>query len=268
MATKATQENLKAGAMSEAKEVRPPVKLTDISVTFGQPGTETLALRNINIELKDGELVVFIGRSGSGKTTALNVISGLVPISHGKVEVLGGNPVQARHSLGYMFARDALLPWRTARGNVEFALELRGVPKAERGRRSLEYLEMVHLGSMAKRFPIQLSQGQRQRVALARTWAVEPELILMDEPFAAVDAQTRENLQSEFIRLWVLSRRSAIFVTHDLHEALLMADRILVFKDGEVVADRSVKLERPRTIEEILSDAETAELLQELRAYL
>ena len=143
-----------------------------------------------------------------------------------------GTVAAARSRLGYMLARDALMPWRTVRQNVEFGMELRGVGKSERLRNAERLMDMMKLGPYMDHYPGQLSQGQRQRVALARTWAISPEVLLMDEPFSALDAQTREVLQNEFLDIWMRGKKSIIFVTHDLNEAVTLADRIIGFPKG------------------------------------
>jgi NitT/TauT family transport system ATP-binding protein len=243
--------------------------LDHVTVRFARPGGGvTTALENVSLELKEGELLVLVGRSGSGKTTALNVLAGLAQPTDGVATVLGKRPVAARAHLGYMFARDALLPWRSAVRNIEFGLELRGVPKEVRRKRALEYLDMVQLKDYFGNFPSQLSQGQRQRVALARTWALSPRVLLMDEPFAALDAQTREALQAEFLRIWAIERRSIVFVTHDLNEAIAIGDRILVFANGRLAREFSVPFERPRDVFEIASHPEALAMFREIRELL
>ena len=244
-------------------------RLSDVSVRFKRPGGGiTTALDRVSLELREGELLVFVGRSGCGKTTALNVLAGLVQPSEGAATILGKTPVAARIDLGYMFARDALLPWRSAKQNVEFGLELRGIDKTERRKRTLHYLELVHLQDYVGNFPTQLSQGQRQRVALARTWALSARVLLMDEPFAALDAQTREALQAEFLRVWALEKRSVAFVTHDLNEAICLADRILVFTDGRIAREFIVPFQRPRDIFEITANPEAQAMYREIRDIL
>jgi NitT/TauT family transport system ATP-binding protein len=205
-------------------------------------------LRDVDLTAQAGEFTVVVGRSGCGKTTLLNILAGLIP-AQGDVHVLGTTPEAARQRMSYMLARDALLPWRSARKNVEFPLEVRGIDRETRHQRAVEYLTLVGLEQSLDLHPWQLSQGMRQRVALARTWALEPDLLLMDEPFASVDAQTRLLLQSELLRLWERQRTSVLFITHDLNEAIALADRIIVMREGIVAHDIRVPFERPRELE-------------------
>lgn len=224
------------------------MSLADVTVTFATPGGGSRnILDGFSIEARPGEFLVLIGRSGCGKTTVLNLLAGLLTENSGDVSVLGTTPRAARSRLGYMFARDALLPFRTAQGNVELGLEVRGVPRDERRRRATELLDRLGLGKAKTLYPWQLSQGMRQRVALARTWAMDPKLLLMDEPFAALDAQTREAVRSEFLEMWERERSAVVFVTHDLTEALLMGDRVVVMgTGGKVIADVDLPFARPR----------------------
>ncbi|WP_264214704.1 ABC transporter ATP-binding protein [Leisingera thetidis] len=231
-------------------------------------GSVIKALDNVDLRIREGELVVFVGQSGCGKTTALNVISGLAKPSLGQITVLGKPPKSALDDMGYMFARDALLPWRTALGNVEFGMEIRGVDEKTRKATARQNLEMVRLGHLMENYPQQLSQGQRQRVALARTWALHPRLLLMDEPFAALDAQTRESLQEEFLRTWEQDKRTIVFVTHDINEAIMLADRIVAFHDGKVVEEFQVTFDRPRDLFEISADPESRAIFNEIRKIL
>lgn len=243
--------------------------LHNVTMTFDRPdGSKTHALHDVSLDLHSGELLVFVGRSGSGKTTALNVLAGLAEPTSGHIEILGTTPAEARVRLGYMFARDALLPWRSALGNVEYGLEIRNVPAGERRVRAKECLKLVGLEDYASNYPGQLSQGQRQRVALARTWVLGPEILFMDEPFAALDAQTREALHLEFLRVWARDRQSVVFVTHDLSEAIAIADRIVVFSQGKIAGKFDVPFERPRDMLELPNQAGAKQLIRNIRELL
>jgi NitT/TauT family transport system ATP-binding protein len=214
---------------------------------------DLVALEDITVEIPAGQFVALVGASGCGKTTLLNMMAGLIPPTDGSVEIAGQRPALPNPDVGYMFARDALLPWRTAQRNVELPLETRGQRKPERSARAREMLEMVGLRGRERQFRLQLSQGMRQRVALARTLAADPSLLLMDEPFAALDARTKLAMQTEFLRIWEshqgsASRKTVVFVTHDLQEAVLLADRVLVMlpNPGRIAEDRIIDLPRPR----------------------
>lgn len=219
-------------------------------------GAEVNAVDFVDIVIPKGQFVAIVGASGCGKTSVLNMMAGLVTPSTGEV-ILNGRPVSGTNrSVGYMFARDGLLPWRTARANVSFGLEVRGVLREERHRKAEALLEKVGLGQFANSFPSQLSHGMRQRAALARTMAFDPDIFLLDEPFAALDAQTKIVLQEEFVRIWEESRKTVVLVTHDIAEAVAMADRVIVFspRPGRVKADILIDLPRPRDIEAIRYD--------------
>lgn len=246
------------------------IRARGVEMRFENPdGGERTILHDVDLEVPAGQFTALVGKSGCGKTTLLNMFAGLVQPTAGTVEVLGRRPREARDELGFMLARDALLPWRTAAGNVEYGLELRKLPRAERRRRSQQWLEAVHLGSHARLWPWQLSQGMRQRVALARTWALDPSVLLMDEPFAALDAYTRVSIQSEFLNLWQSDKpRTVIFVTHDLGEAIALADRIVLLGDGGILDDVHVDIERPRDQEAIAEDPRFAEIHRRLREQL
>jgi NitT/TauT family transport system ATP-binding protein len=195
-------------------------------------------------------MICIVGPSGCGKSTILNLVAGLLTPEAGHIDFGGATRAAiASHHIGYMLARDSLLPWRTARANVELALEIRhkqGVDRNARHARAEELLALVGLEKSGALYPRQLSQGMRQRVAIARTLACDPEIFLMDEPFGALDAQTRRLIHEEFLRIWLISRKSVLFVTHDLMEALVLGDRVIVIngRPGTIVADYSVDIPR------------------------
>lgn len=234
------------------------VSLQDVSLIFGGEDTDhVLAVDTINLEIPQGQFVAIVGPSGCGKTTILNMLSGLIKPTVGSVKRHGQEVQGPSRDIGYMLARSALSPWRTARKNVELGLQIHGVGKSERRERAEELLELLHLEGFANAFPSQLSQGMRQRVAIARTLAIDPDLWLMDEPFGALDAQTRLVVQAEFVSLWEKSKESTvIFVTHDLEEAVLLADRVLVMtaRPGRIKSDNLIDLPRPRVIDELRFD--------------
>ena len=241
-----------AGAAGNAIEVR------GLTHQFANPneGGQFTAISSVDLEVRRGELVAIIGPSGCGKTTLLNILAGLEKQSHGQVTVAGKPPKAGSPEVGYLFARDSLLPWRTALGNVELAMEMRGVPKAERQRRARQTLQDVGLGPFANAYRAQLSQGMRQRVALARTLATEPQILLMDEPFSALDVQTRFLVQDLFLALWSRSGSTAVLITHDLAEAIALADRVILFTraPGRIKATFAIALPRPRSIRSLQGD--------------
>jgi NitT/TauT family transport system ATP-binding protein len=209
--------------------------------------TETVeALYGVSFGVAEGEVVVLIGPSGCGKTTLLRIVMGLERPSAGRVVVDGRVVEGCGHDRGMVFQHAALLPWLSALDNVKFALEmkgLRGRPLEETARR---HLELVGLADAGSRRPHQLSGGMQQRVGIARALAIDPDVLLMDEPFGALDAQTRESLQDEFLRIHARAPKTVLMVTHDLDEAVLLADRVLVMKRGRVEATLEVELPRPR----------------------
>ncbi len=252
----------------------PALQITNATVVFpGRSAPGRVVLEQFSLTLMPGEFLALVGKSGCGKTTVLNMLSGIVRPDAGTVEVLGVDPVSARSEIGFMLARDALLPWRSALRNVEYGLEVRGVDRRKRRRIATSYLDLLGVGDASELWPWQLSQGMRQRVALGRTWAVDPQILLMDEPFAALDTLTRVTAQREFLRLWSTDMasghaRSVVLVTHDLGEALLLADRVVVLADGRITDDLQVNFERPRDPVELAASAEYREQLDRLRQQL
>ncbi|MFE4503537.1 ABC transporter ATP-binding protein [Rhodococcus sp. NPDC056743] len=227
------------------------VEFENIHHSFIHGDRPVRALENFNLSIAPSEFVSIVGPSGCGKTTALSMTGGLVRPRTGSVKLDGHEVISSPEDVTFLFARDALLPWRTVRANVELGLEVRGMGRAERRQRSDEWLHRVRLEEFADSDITHLSQGMRQRVAIARTLAQSPRVVLMDEPFAALDAQTRAIQQEEFLRLWEAERPTVIFVTHDLEEAILLSDRVLLMasRPGRVVADIRIDLERPRNQE-------------------
>jgi NitT/TauT family transport system ATP-binding protein len=256
-----------AGAAPRASAA---ITLDHVTVTYSSPGhSPRTVLAGINLTIPVGEFIALVGRSGCGKTTLLNLVAGLVEPSAGSVTVVGGEPRAARQHLGFMLARDALLPWRTAQRNVEYGLELRGVVKARRHEIAQHWLAAVQLEQAGKLWPWQLSQGMRQRVALARTWALDPSVLLMDEPFAALDVDTRLSAQSRFLELWQSEEhRTVIFVTHDLGEAVALADRVVLLGNGRVLDDVQVGIDRPRDLTIIAGDHRYQQIYARFRQQL
>ncbi len=226
------------------------VDLIDVSKRFSLrvDGVQqtVAALDRLNFRVSDGEIVALIGPSGCGKTTALRIAMGLEAASGGQVTVDGVAVRGCGHDRGMVFQHAALLPWLTALENVMFGLEMKGMRGAELRETAQRYLALVGLNDSANRRPYQLSGGMQQRVGIARALAIDPKVLLMDEPFGALDAQTRETLQGELIEIHARTRKTILFVTHDLDEAVLLADRVVVMQHGCVQEIMDVSLPRPR----------------------
>jgi NitT/TauT family transport system ATP-binding protein len=223
------------------------VDIAGLSVRFRGHG-EPLALAEVSLTLPAGSFTAVIGPSGCGKSTLLNAIAGFVPPTTGTI-ALDGDPVRASGpERGVVFQQYGLFPWFTAAGNIEFALKRFSMPAAERRARALTALEEVGLARMARRFPGQLSGGMKQRVAIARTLAGNPKVLLMDEPFGALDAQTRSNMHELLLGIWQRHRTTVLFITHDVDEALILADTVHVMaaEPGRIVATLEVSSPRPR----------------------
>ncbi|HEY8761950.1 MAG TPA: ABC transporter ATP-binding protein [Candidatus Dormibacteraeota bacterium] len=219
------------------------VSIQGLSKSFAAGRGSTLALQGVDLEVRRGEFVCLVGASGSGKSTLLSILAGLDQASGGRSHVHG--------RVGLMFQEAALLPWLTAVGNVELALELRGVGRAERRRQAQDLLARVHLDGFEGRRPHELSGGMKQRVALARALAQDADVLLMDEPFGALDAITRDHLHQELERIWSEAGLSIVFVTHNAREAVRLGDRVLVFssRPGRIAAEFEVNLPRPRSLD-------------------
>jgi NitT/TauT family transport system ATP-binding protein len=207
------------------------IRLEDLALSFDKQGNDLgrPIFQHLDLEIEQGEFICVLGPSGTGKSTLLRVVAGLLPPSEGKVH-LSPRPDGTKRRIGFVFQDARLLPWRRAIDNAAFGLEALNIPRAERRQRAQAALVQVGLAGLEQRWPHQLSGGQRQRVALARALAIEPDLLLMDEPFAALDAITRREMQDELVRLWQASGATVLFVTHDVEEARYLADRIVVLE--------------------------------------
>lgn len=226
------------------------IRLDSVAKSYHTERRETLSvLKGVTASFAPGEFVSIIGPSGGGKTTLLFLIAGLIPVSSGQIFVDEKPIAGPGRDRGMVFQQDAILMWRTVRGNVEYGLELRGAPQGERLRISSQYLRMVGLHEFADFYPKELSGGMKKRVQLATVFANDPEVLLMDEPFGSLDYPTKIDLQAQLQQLWLRESKTALFVTHDLEEALFLSDRILALVDGEVARDYHVPLPRPRTDE-------------------
>lgn len=256
-----------------------PTKLVvrDVSKSFrirGRRGNNDQILHvlgAVSFEIRQGELVSIIGESGCGKTTLLRIIQGLIQLESGSILVDGVPVSKPGRDRGFVFQQASLLPWRSAQKNVEFGLELQGVPATERSRRAADLLKLVGLSDAANQYPHQLSGGMQQRVGLARALAIDPAILLMDEPFSALDAQTREVLQNELLRIHGETGKTTLFVTHDLDEAIYLSDRIVVLaaRPGRVKKIIEVPFPRPRPdLPELRSDPRFHEIRSQMAALI
>jgi NitT/TauT family transport system ATP-binding protein len=228
------------------------LRTENVSVTYRNARTKqvTWALDRINLEVRDGEFVSIVGPSGCGKTTLLNVVDGLVKATVGKVYIDGKEVSEPDIDRAVVFQADCLLPWRTVIQNVGYGLELRGLARAQVRERSMAHVALVGLAGFEHRYPHELSGGMRQRVNLARALTCDPVVLLLDEPFAALDAQTREFMQYELLRIWAKSRKTALFITHQISEAVFLSNRVIVFsvRPGRVKADITIDIPYPRRL--------------------
>lgn len=249
-----------------AAQPAPAIALRELTIKFGRDDG-TLAVDNVSLEVFAGQFVSFVGPSGCGKTTILNLLAGLMPAAgEGNAFILGRPPVSGNRDVAYMLARDSLLPWRTALGNAAYGMEVRGVDRLEREERARELLQIVGLGSFVGHYPKSLSHGMRQRCALARTFALDSPVLLMDEPFGALDVQTKLQLEEVLLSLWSERRRTVLFVTHDLSEAITMSDRVIAMspRPGRIVADMTIDLPRPRKVRALQREPKFHEIYSRL----
>lgn len=236
----------------------PAVRLAGVSIAFPLKGGGTYrAVENADVDVGASEFVAIVGPTGCGKSTLLNAAAGLLKPAAGRTEIFGAPLAGLNGRAGYLFQQDALMPWKTAIDNVAVALEPKGVARAEALARARTWLGRVGLSAFADRYPHMLSGGQRKRVALAQMLIRDPEILLMDEPFGPLDAQTRQIMGNLLLDLWAADRKAVMFVTHDLEEAIALADRVIVMSAGpaaRIVGDYPVALPRPRDIAEIRLD--------------
>ncbi|AMO23565.1 ABC transporter ATP-binding protein [Ramlibacter solisilvae] len=235
------------------------ISIDNLKIRFGQ---QVLAVDDFSLQVNEGDLVSIVGPSGCGKTTVLNQLTGLLPPQEGRISILGKPPHEGNADLAYMLARDCLLPWRTTLANACYGMELRGVPWAQAEARARELLAKVGLAGFEDSYPKALSHGMRQRCALARTFALDSPILLMDEPFGALDAQTKLALEDLLLSLWQAQRRTVIFITHDLGEAVALSDRVVVMsaRPGRIIADVQIPLARPRSVRALQKSAEYHEI--------
>ena len=232
-------------------------------VSADKSGQRYTAVRGVSLDVAAGEFVSVVGPTGCGKSTLLNMAAGLLAPSEGRVSVFGEPLVGINRRAGYMFQAESLMPWRTAVSNVMAGLEFRGVADARA--QAEEWLRRVGLGGFGDRYPHQLSGGMRKRTSLAQTLALDPDIILMDEPFSALDVQTRQLMENEVLDLWAAKKKAVLFITHDLDEAIAMSDRVVVLSAGPAshpIGEFRIDLERPRDVAEVRTAPRFIELHQ------
>jgi NitT/TauT family transport system ATP-binding protein len=240
---------------------KPAIKIAGVTRTFNRAGSTFTAIDEVNLDVRQGEFLSVVGPSGCGKSTLLNLLAGLAKPDAGIVETFGAAVRGVNKDVGFIFQRDALLPWRTAVQNVALPLRYRGEKKAAAQETARDWLGRVGLAKFADSYPHQLSGGMRKRVAIAATLAYQPRIILMDEPFSALDVQTRTLMEDDLLKLWSTYRPAVLFITHDLEEAVGLSDRVVVMSasPGRVIGDHIVPLERPRDLLEIRFDQKFTE---------
>jgi NitT/TauT family transport system ATP-binding protein len=256
----------------EPRPAAPALELQGVTCTFvdrHDAAQRYTAVRDVTLSVGAGEFVSVVGPTGCGKSTLLNVAAGLLEPSSGTVQAFGAPLAGINARAGYMFQADSLMPWRTALGNVMAGLEFRGVADAQA--RAMDWLRRVGLGAFGDRYPHQLSGGMRKRTSLAQTLALDPDIILMDEPFSALDIQTRQLMENEVLALWAAKKKAVLFITHDLDEAIAMSDRVVVLSAGpgsRPIGEFVVDLERPRDVAEVRTTPRFIELHQAIWAVL
>ncbi|SCL19791.1 NitT/TauT family transport system ATP-binding protein [Micromonospora nigra] len=246
------------------------IRLSGVSRTFDGRAGRVEALRGIDLEVAEGEFVAVLGRSGCGKSTLLRLVAGLIPVTSGELTVAGDPVTRPRRDVAMLFQRPALLPWRTVLDNVLLPVEIFGWKKAEYRQRARELLEVAGLAGFEKRLPHELSGGMQQRVSLCRSLVGSPRVMLMDEPFSALDALTREELAGELQRIHMTNRPTVVFVTHSIDEAVLLADRVVVLspRPGRVRRIVDVTVPRPRTLGRNAHLADVARISADLHELL
>jgi len=241
----------------------PAIQFEGLTKTFISRDNKLVhAIHNVSFDVAEGEFVALVGPSGCGKTTTLNVLAGITDLTRGRARIRGGSPREARFTIGYVFQQDTVLPWKRVVDNIATGLVIRSMPREQRRHRALELVERMGLNGFEQAYPFELSGGMRKRVALATTMAYEPSILLMDEPFGALDAQTRLVLQDELLRIWEQDRKTVLFVTHDIGEAISLADRVIVMtaRPARIKAQHQVGLPRPRTAADARSHPRFEEL--------
>lgn len=235
----------------------PAIDLQDVACTFvskDQPGQRYTAVDQVSLTVGVGEFVSVVGPTGCGKSTVLNVAAGLLEPSRGTVRIFGEPLIGINRRAGYMFQAESLMPWRTAQQNVMAGLQFREIPERQAREHADDWLRRVGLGGFGDRYPHQMSGGMRKRTSLAQTLVLDPDIILMDEPFSALDIQTRQLMENEVLQLWAQKRKAVLFITHDLDEAIAMSDRVVVMSAGPAsrpIGNFPIDIARPRDVAEV-----------------
>jgi NitT/TauT family transport system ATP-binding protein len=240
------------------------IAIRALSKTFKANGLSVPALDRFDLHIRDGEFVCIVGPSGCGKTTLLRILAGLETPTAGEASIVRAD--RSRPLTSMIFQESSVFPWMRVRDNVAYGLQIRGLAHTERDRTVAHFLELTGLSHFADAYPHQLSGGMKQRVSVARAFANDPEILLMDEPFAALDEQTKITLQQELLRLWSETRKTVVFITHSIDEALVLADRVVIMsgRPGRALADIPVSFHRPRLVHELKADAEFGRLWHEI----
>jgi NitT/TauT family transport system ATP-binding protein len=241
-----------------AAAAAPRILLDNVSISYATPRGRLPVVDRVSLAVDRAEFVVLVGPTGCGKSTILRAIAGLNAAEKGIISVDGQTVDGPPEHIGFMFQRDTLLPWLTVRGNIEVGLELGGIASAERAARLADLLALLRLSEFHDAYPAQLSGGMRHRVSLGRMLAYQPAVMLMDEPFGALDFQTKAAMGRELLRIWETERRSILFVTHDIEEAVALADRVIVFspRPARIIAEHRIGLPRPRNLRTLRASPE------------
>jgi NitT/TauT family transport system ATP-binding protein len=249
----------------EDRKMTAIIRVEQLNKSFVRSNQEIGVLTNVNLEIEQGSFVVVVGPSGCGKSTLLNIAAGLLPATSGKVYYRDRVMSEPLFEIGYLTQKDTLMPWRNVESNISMPLEIQGAKKEDRRRIAQELIARVGLKGFEKHYPHELSGGMLRRACLARMLSTSPETLLMDEPFGALDAQLRQELQGELLGLWSGSNKSVLFITHDIEEAIVLGDRVVVLGlRGRIVLDERINLPRPRNASTIRFQPEFVQLHQRL----
>jgi NitT/TauT family transport system ATP-binding protein len=246
------------------------ISVENVNLIYGSPRGNVQALSGVSLDAKPGEFISLVGPSGCGKSTLLRIVAGLLPPSSGTVRLNGERVKGPNESVGIVFQSPLLMPWRTIVQNVLLPMDVRGLRKSDYYDQAIKLLSLVGLAGFENSYPHELSGGMQQRVGLCRALIHDPAILLMDEPFGALDALTREQMNAELQRVWLQRRKTVLFITHSITEAIFLGDRVVVMsaRPGKVLADLKIEFERPRAIDALLGSRDFADYSRTIRAYL